>query len=963
MFTHLRSQKVFFSFLLIGLFLLFSCSKDDKGPLGPGGGSNTRVDTISVSPTSGAPGSLIRITGYELKPTDSNVAVYVGDQPTVFLSDSSGIQALIPLFLDSASNWPQPPADRQDVTIRVNDKVVAIAVSALQVDSLPHADGATETILQDLQVIAASMRSITNTLNTSPAADPRLPGYRGAILTMLDSILVGADSSISALINGQSSWNNGQPVDLTLVDAVLASSGALTFYNEMAGSITRLNRAVSATESEGLFCREGGPDMDLACEMQIYVILDDYANYYVKPTTAAYANTVGLAAGLIAVSGVGLAGEAIVGALLTVFDFVFGTLAPSLFPAEVTMFALTVETDSIAVDELTSTKLEISAKNKPATISATTILDQLLGALGLAGASKAAESFREVLVNAIKFALDLYRKAVVQYNQDMGGTVFIDPEADLPPLSWGPVVITHSDLVELYSFTEDIITGDTAAFEWRGVSRGKGRIQARARAAGERSKVVYDNSLCIGCVYSGGAFGNNVPGSETKTVFVGKPATLDVRIVGLPDGTDADVFITKPDGFSTPVTASRVLTGLLPGEYRLTAVDVQGTDGQPYEPEPRDTTITLNEADSVTVTVTYAPKYGSLLLTVKGLPAGTVADIDITGSGFAMHVIGDTLIDSLTPGDYVINAAAIIDSATGNTRSPKPASQTVTVRRGETATAAVDYGGDVKLYWAIGTPNREDEWLPGIPYSAVMAKAYSNYSDTGRYVDDQKDLGRGRPPLLDCGDGEIYGAGRSANVSISASTQGGTASAQMIFASSGNATARVTYEGSATAAAASMENIVTHGAAWAWIDSHGYGTLVIENASAAEVALRYRYDLYVGGTGMSCYEGCGPPGASVKLGYKLVGVYPDTACSDLAPPSPGAYNIVLYESRRIPEQIQGEGDLIRIPAGATRFVAIYNRFDVTSDAETSPDGSTYAGGSRVSGSISFFVESIPPGAQ
>jgi len=137
-------------------------------------------------------------------------------------------------------------------------------------------------------------------------------------------------------------------------------------------------------------------------------------------------------------------------------------LAPSLFPAEITDFSLNVATDTVGVGEMTETTVSISAANHPATIRATDVLETLITALGFAKAPGGiAQNFREVLVNAIKWALDLYRKAVEQYNAQTGNSIFIDPEAPLPPMSWGPVTVTNPDLVELYIASQKMLSQPT----------------------------------------------------------------------------------------------------------------------------------------------------------------------------------------------------------------------------------------------------------------------------------------------------------------------------------------------------------------------------------------------------------------------------------------------------------------------------------------------------------------------
>ncbi len=49
------------------------------------------------------------------------------------------------------------------------------------------------------------------------------------------------------------------------------------------------------------------------------------------------------------------------------------------------------------------------------------------------------------------------------------------------------------------------------------------------------------------------------------------PGTLQVTISGLPAGTDADVTVNGPYGFSQTLTATQTLTGLRPGPYAVIA--------------------------------------------------------------------------------------------------------------------------------------------------------------------------------------------------------------------------------------------------------------------------------------------------------------------------------------------------------------------------------------------------------
>ncbi len=80
--------------------------------------------------------------------------------------------------------------------------------------------------------------------------------------------------------------------------------------------------------------------------------------------------------------------------------------------------------------------------------------------------------------------------------------------------------------------------------------------------------------------------------------------TLNVSILGLPGGTDAAVTVTGPGGYSRPVTATETVTGLMAGQYTVTALPV--TDGsEQYSPAPPSQTVAVTGA-AATATVNYS---------------------------------------------------------------------------------------------------------------------------------------------------------------------------------------------------------------------------------------------------------------------------------------------------------------------------------------------------------------------
>ena len=85
-----------------------------------------------------------------------------------------------------------------------------------------------------------------------------------------------------------------------------------------------------------------------------------------------------------------------------------------------------------------------------------------------------------------------------------------------------------------------------------------------------------------------------------------------------------------------------------------------------------------------------APSTGTLLLAVSGLPAGVVADVNVSGpAGFQRQVEGSETLPGLAPGGYTV-AAAGVDHGPAH-YAPSPPTQAVAVSGGDPATAEVVY--------------------------------------------------------------------------------------------------------------------------------------------------------------------------------------------------------------------------------------------------------------------------------
>lgn len=194
------------------------------------------------------------------------------------------------------------------------------------------------------------------------------------------------------------------------------------------------------------------------------------------------------------------------------------------------------------------------------------------------------------------------------------------------------------------------------------------------------------------------------PTSQSRTVRDRDAVKLSVRyevgtgslalaVVGLPTGSNGNVTITGPNGFSRTLTGTTTLTGLTTGSYTIAATSVTA-NGVTYAPTPASTTVQVQASvvaagATVSYAATAAPT-GTLALTVNGLPTGQNAQVSVTGpNGYARAITATTSIAGLTPGAYTITAARV--RTTTGTYNGSPSSQVVNVLSAQSISGSVTY--------------------------------------------------------------------------------------------------------------------------------------------------------------------------------------------------------------------------------------------------------------------------------
>ncbi|MFL5563256.1 MAG: PQQ-dependent sugar dehydrogenase [Gemmatimonadaceae bacterium] len=133
-------------------------------------------------------------------------------------------------------------------------------------------------------------------------------------------------------------------------------------------------------------------------------------------------------------------------------------------------------------------------------------------------------------------------------------------------------------------------------------------------------------------------------------------AALDLTVAGIPTGTNAAVVVTSPSGATRLVTQSATLRYLAAGTYTIAAA-VVGSNLTTYTPSATSQSITIADAATSAVTVTYAG--AALQLTLQPVVAGLV------NASFATAPPGDSRL-------FIVERAGRVRIFSNGALSPTP---------------------------------------------------------------------------------------------------------------------------------------------------------------------------------------------------------------------------------------------------------------------------------------------------
>ena len=187
---------------------------------------------------------------------------------------------------------------------------------------------------------------------------------------------------------------------------------------------------------------------------------------------------------------------------------------------------------------------------------------------------------------------------------------------------------------------------------------------------------------------------------QTQSVTVDYHATdgkLHLDVSGLPSGLYSDVDLQNSSGtYLLHGEGASTNTSFLPsGTYTVTVHSVQNSEYSyafvPYHASTYAFDVTVSDGQETTVSATYGPVTGILDVTVSGITDGATPDITVASSSTSHPVTatGLTVLKYLGAGDYTTAANNVTGSLFHYTANP--ASQTVHVGQGQTASESVGY--------------------------------------------------------------------------------------------------------------------------------------------------------------------------------------------------------------------------------------------------------------------------------
>lgn len=519
--------------VLIALVIL-SCSDKSTNPNRPIDPYGNLLDNVTFVPSSGSPGTIIELHELGTLTGDTNWTLYIGGQFAPLLRETGKpVYTVIPVFYDSGdSSWPSPPPAPVSVSIHFNGQPVDSVLSAITVDSLPHAPDASDSLIADLARGIAALRSLAVALNIP---DTLLL----ATCDAYDEVLYTGENSLAAILNGTSSLVGVGSAGSELFSALLVSSGFADLFSNWADSLEFAAGKMAATHRITPLATDI-TDEGLAARMQLQQLISDFGTIAVGNTAVSWQQVSAVIGAMSIVLPVVGYFEFIVSFIIGELDFVINKLAVAMLPSEITELSLSLPPDTLHPGDTTSAVVYISAKNNPPNITPADIMMQVLGGLQITDWLRQVGVPRQALdqledMNAVLLSVTTWFLTVIN---NILATNYNSPtslDVSLPRMTWDSVQVFNPGLIDLVSPDLSKIAYLTGSFNGQAKdSVGPVTIQVRTQPSGPTTWI-HPTLVALG--YTNGPFGDDFVLSNADTVVICPQLVLDAT---LPSPIDAD---------------------------------------------------------------------------------------------------------------------------------------------------------------------------------------------------------------------------------------------------------------------------------------------------------------------------------------------------------------------------------------------------------------------------------------
>lgn len=136
---------------------------------------------------------------------------------------------------------------------------------------------------------------------------------------------------------------------------------------------------------------------------------------------------------------------------------------------------------------------------------------------------------------------------------------------------------------------------------------------------------------------------------------------LQISLSGLPAGQTAAVAVTGPGSYGATLSGTTTLSDLVPGSYAVQAgsVTVAAVSSE-FVATVTPPVVAVAAGSTAIVVVAYAPRGGTLAVTIEGLPPTVDADVTVNGpDGFVRDLTASETLLDVPPGVYSMTATGL----------------------------------------------------------------------------------------------------------------------------------------------------------------------------------------------------------------------------------------------------------------------------------------------------------------